>query len=189
MKTHRRQPSSPRFSAAVLTRAKKIKLIAMDIDGVLNTGDILVRESGEEVKSWNVRDRIAFYFAGRSSVRLRFAWITGRGSRQVQQRAAEIPVDALYEHCMDKKSALLDIMKKFSLSEQEIAYIGDDLIDLPVLKRVGLSVCPRDAANELKPHVDFISTVPGGKGVLREVVELVLTAYGEWDAIIRHYLN
>lgn len=178
-----------KYSVSVLRKARKIRLIAMDIDGVLTNGDIIVRESGEEVKIWNVRDRIAFYFADKISSGLKFAWITGRGSRQVEQRAAEIKIDALYQNCMRKKDALHDLMKKYSLSSKEIAFIGDDLIDIPVLKMVGLSMCPHDAAGEVCGRVDIISAFSGGKGVLREMVEIVLKSKGMWIRLVKEYIE
>lgn len=178
-----------KYSKEILKKAKKIKLIAMDVDGVLTNGDIVVRESGEEVKTWNVRDRIAFYFARKSTDKLKFAWITGRASRQVEQQASEIKIDALYQNCMDKLEAVKNLTSTFSVSFSEIAFIGDDLIDLPVLRRVGLSMCPGDAAPEVKEHVDIVSLYPGGKGVLREAVEIVLQAGGLWKKVVAGYLK
>ncbi|MFH1379004.1 MAG: HAD hydrolase family protein [bacterium] len=175
------------YKPEILKKAKKIKLIAMDIDGVLTNGDIIVRESGEEVKIWNVRDRIAFHFAEKSKSHLKFVWITGRGSRQVEQRAAEIKIDSLYQYCMNKKEALCDLMNKYSLSSEKIAFIGDDLIDIPVLNLVGLSMCPADAAIEVLRNVDIISRYNGGKGVLREMVEIILKSKGLWEKLVNEY--
>jgi len=177
------------YDPLIFEKAGKIKLIAMDVDGVLTNGDIIIRESGEEVKTWNVKDRIGFYFARLCGNGLKFAWITGRASRQVEQQAESIKIDALYQNCMDKKQALQNLMERFSLSADEIAFIGDDLIDLPVLCRVGLSICPHDASFELKEYVDVVSAYAGGKGVFREAVELVLRATGVWEQIIAEYVK
>lgn len=178
-----------KYNTALLRKAKKIKLIAMDIDGVLTTGSIIVLESGEEVKAWNVRDRIAFYYARQVKSGLLFAWISGRGSHQLEMRAQEIGIDALYQNCMKKSKALHEIARKYSLSLDEIAYIGDDLIDLPVLVKAGLSVCPRDAVPEVQDRVDLVSAYIGGKGVLREAVEIVLKAQGMWKKLVHEYTS
>lgn len=173
----------------ILEKAKKIKLIGMDIDGVLTGGEIVVLNSGEEVKFWNAKDRFGFALARKSGGGLKFVWITGRESKEVENQAKEIGVDRIYQNCYDKLSAYREIVKNFSLHPAEIAYIGDDLMDLPILKRVGLSVCPNDAPEELKKIVDHISFYPGGKGVFRETIEIILKAKGLWRKTINEYLR
>ena len=157
----------------------------MDVDGVLTAGDIIVLESGEEVKLWNVKDRLAF-FVGRAQG-LTFVWITARDSKQVKARAKDVKVDALYAACRDKKSALADLCRRFTVSPREVAYIGDDLIDLPVLRRVGLAACPSDAPADVKRAVHYVSPLPGGRGVLRDVVERILKAQGKWSRVLASY--
>lgn len=160
-------------------------MVAMDVDGVLTAGDIIVLDSGEEVKLWNVKDRLAF-FVGRAQG-LRFVWITARDSKQVKARAKDVKVDALYAACRDKKSALVDLCRRFKVSPREVAYIGDDLIDLPVLRRVGLAACPSDAPADVKRAVRYVSSMPGGRGVLRSVVERILKAQGKWSRVLASY--
>lgn len=157
----------------------------MDVDGVLTAGDIIVLESGEEVKLWNVKDRLAF-FVGRAQG-LKFVWITARDSKQVKARAKDVQVDALYAGCRDKKSALADLCRRFKVSPREVAYLGDDLIDLPVLRRVGLAVCPSDAQADVKRAVHYVSPLPGGRGVLRDVVDRILKAQGKWSRVLASY--
>lgn len=161
----------------------------MDIDGVLTRGEIVVLNSGEEIKFWNVKDRFGFALTQKSGSGLKFVWITGRESKEVERQAKEITIDALYQNCKDKLFAFKDVLKKFSVKQDEVAYIGDDLMDLPVLKRVGFSVCPNNAPEELKKIVDYVSPLPGGCGVLREVVEIILKSKGLWHKTVREYLR
>jgi 3-deoxy-D-manno-octulosonate 8-phosphate phosphatase (KDO 8-P phosphatase) len=169
--------------------AKKIKLIGMDIDGVLTGGEIIVLDSNEEIKIWNVKDRFGFHLMHRSGANIPFAWITGRESKQVSDRAKEIGIQALYQNCMSKQKAMQEILSRFNLKPEEAAFLGDDLVDVPVLRFVGLSVCPADAPEEVKKEVDYISPYPGGKGVLREVVELVLKSQGFWEKATEGYIE
>lgn len=166
-------------------RLKKIKLIGMDVDGVLTAGEIILFDNGEEIKMWNVWDRMGFTLGRKGG--LRYAWITGRESSQVAARAREIKIDALYQRCMEKYEAFSKVMQRFGLSTDECAFIGDDIVDLPVLRRVGFSVCPRDARPELKDAVDHVAKAEGGRGVLREVVEMVLKAQGKWELVLKQY--
>ncbi len=171
----------------ILDKAKKIKLIAMDIDGVLTPGDIVIMESGEEVKSWSAKDRFGI-FATRNAGGIKFAWISGRKSGQVEERAKELKIDAVYLGSLGKLPAFNDILKRFKLTGSEIAYIGDDIVDVPLLKRAGLSVCPDDAVDDVKKVVDYITRAKGGQGVLREVIEIVFKAQGRWKKAVAKYL-
>ena len=117
-------------------KAKKIKLIAMDVDGVLTPGDIVIMESGEEVKSWNAKDRLGIFLT-RNAGGMKFAWVSGRKSRQVEERAEELNIDAVYLGTLSKMPAFNDMHERCKLKGDEIAYIGDDLVDLPLLKRAG----------------------------------------------------
>jgi 3-deoxy-D-manno-octulosonate 8-phosphate phosphatase (KDO 8-P phosphatase) len=169
-------------------KAKNIKMIGMDIDGVLTPGDIVIMESGEEIKSWNVKDRLGFSLARRAG-NLKFAWISGRGCKQVEDRAKELKIEAVRLKRMDKNEAFLEILKEFKLKPENFAYIGDDLIDIPVLKRAGLSFCPKDAPEEVKQTVDYVTRAEGGQGVLREVVEIILKLQEKWEEVTREYFS
>src|ERR1051326_4151760 len=111
----------------IYRRAQKIRLLAMDVDGVLTDGSIIVLDSGEEVKYWNVRDRIGFFMMRRASRKFHTAWITGRKSLQVETRAKEIGLDALYQNCEDKGAAFLETAQKLGVKPEESLFIGDDL--------------------------------------------------------------
>ena len=173
-----------KYTKQLLNLASKIKLIATDIDGVLTAGEIIVLESGEEVKIWNVKDRQGLHTLKQNMPNIKIAWITGRKSKQVEIRAKEQKIDYLVQECKDKVKSILDIANKLSIGLSEIAYIGDDIIDLPVLKKAGLSVCPKDAVIEAKKVSKYISQYDGGKGVFREVCEILLKANNKWDEII-----
>lgn len=176
-------------TAALAAKARKIKLIAMDVDGVLTGGEMIVLDSGEEVKVWSVKDRLGFHLVHRSGAGIKFAWISGRGGSHVVRCAQEVGVEYLYQNCMRKMDAMKEIMAKAGVSAEEILYIGDDLIDIPVLKAAGIGVCPADSPEEIKKAADYTSPLPGGKGVLREVAELVLKSKGLWEKATRHYIE
>lgn len=173
-----------KYTKQLLNTASKIKLIATDIDGVLTAGEVIVLESGEEVKMWYVRDRQGLHTLKQNLPNIKAAWITGRKSKQVEIRAKEQKIDYLIQECKDKMKAILDIANKLSIGLSEIAYIGDDIIDLSVLRKVGLSVCPKDAVIEVKKVSKYISQYDGGKGVFREVCEILLKANNKWDEIV-----
>ena len=173
-----------KYTKQLLNTASKIKLIATDIDGVLTACEVIVLESGEEVKIWYVRDRQGLHTLKQNLPNVKIAWITGRKSKQVEIRAKEQKIDFLIQECKDKMKAIIDIANKMCIGLSEIAYIGDDIIDLSVLRKVGLSVCPKDAVVEAKKISKYISQYDGGKGVFREVCEILLKANNKWDEII-----
>jgi len=170
-------------------RAKKIKLIATDIDGVLTDGKIVILNSGEEVKSWDVADRFAFTIMRNFAPDLKIAWITGRKSQQVEDRAREVGVHYLYQKCMDKLAAIKEIVSKEEIDMEEVAFIGDDLLDMPVLLRCGFSACPANAVKEVKGAVDYVTDAASGRGVFREVVEVILKAHGIWKKVLDKYCS
>jgi 3-deoxy-D-manno-octulosonate 8-phosphate phosphatase (KDO 8-P phosphatase) len=180
-----------RIPKGIIDKAKKVKLIAMDVDGVLTGGEIIFYESGsrlKETKIWSVRDRMGFSLLRSAKADLRLAWITGRYCKHVADQAKELKIESFTQDCMDKGTAMKGIMKKFSLKPEQVLYIGDDLVDVPVLKMVGLGVAPNDAIAEVLNVADYITSVPGGKGVFREVVELALKAQGFWSIATAKYL-
>jgi 3-deoxy-D-manno-octulosonate 8-phosphate phosphatase (KDO 8-P phosphatase) len=159
----------------------------MDVDGVLTDGGILILESGEEVKVWNVRDRIGFFMLRRFGDRFPVAWITGRKSRQVAARAREIGVAALHQRCEDKGRALEETMGRLGLTSEETLYVGDDLVDLPALRRAGLAVCPADAHPAVRRACGWITRAVGGRGAVREVIDGVLDAQGLLDGVVEGF--
>jgi len=176
-----------KIGKSLTTKAKKIRLIATDIDGVLTDGKIIILNSGEEVKSWDVCDRFAFTIMKNFAPDLKIAWITGRKSQQVEDRAREVGVHYLYQRCMDKLAAVKEILSKENIGIKEVAFVGDDLLDLPILLRCGFSACPRNAVKEVRDEVDYVACAESGRGVFREVVEVILKSQGIWKNVLKKY--
>ena len=166
-------------------KAKKIKVFAMDVDGVLTDGRLVFLESGEELKSWNVKDRIAFYIIRRLGYPV--CWISGRNAPAVRRVAEDMDIEGIYLGIKDKLKVWEQVKKQFGAREDEILYIGDDLVDASLLKRAGFTVCPADGAPEIKELCDITSSFDGGRGVFRETAEMVLKAQGRWGEVLEHY--
>ncbi len=169
----------------LLKRAKQIRLLAMDVDGVLTGGEVVVLESGEEIKFWNAKDRLGLAIARDHVKDLSFSWITGRSSTSVSRAAEDLGVKHVVQGCSDKLKALQEITGKLDLKFSQVAFIGDDLIDLPVIQAVGLSCCPADGVQEVQKRVHYVSPFPGGRGVVRDVLEFILKAQNKWDLLVR----
>ena len=179
----------PLSARALALRAKKVRLLAMDVDGVLTAGEIIILESGEEVKLWNAKDRLGLAVARDQKMPLTFAWITGRASNAVSLAAADLGVRHVVQKCHDKKQALARILAAEGLSFEQAGYIGDDLIDLGVLNAVGFAACPSDAMRDVRANVHYVSPFAGGRGVVRDVLEVILRAQNQWHRIIDSYLR
>ncbi|NOY53850.1 MAG: dUTP diphosphatase [Deltaproteobacteria bacterium] len=167
-------------------KAKKIGWIFLDVDGVLTDGRITYDSRGDELKTFYARDGHGIKLAQR--VGIRFALITGRESRIVNRRAAELGIREVHQGSLRKLDAYHEITGRLKLSDEEISYVGDDLIDLPVMRRVGLSAAVADADPETRDQADLILTQPGGRGAVREFIELILKARNKWvEATKRYY--
>jgi 3-deoxy-D-manno-octulosonate 8-phosphate phosphatase (KDO 8-P phosphatase) len=162
-------------------RARRIKLIVMDVDGTLTDGTLFVLPDGEEVKSYHVRDGLGILLAHLAGFKT--AIITGKTSRALEKRAANLRIDDLYQGILDKKPVLEAILAKHGLAAEEAAYIGDDLGDLPVVKMVGLAGAVADAHPEVKKNCHFICGHAGGRGAVREFIEFILDAQGKWGEV------
>jgi len=163
------------------TRALRIKMIIMDVDGTLTDGTLFVLPDGEEVKSYNVRDGLGILLA--HLVGFKTAIITGKTSRALEKRAEKLRIDELHQGILDKKPVLDIILAKHGLAADEAAYIGDDLGDLAVIKSVGLAGAVADAHPEIKKYCHFISGQAGGRGAVREFIEFILGAQGKWGEV------
>ena len=155
-------------------RAQKIKMIIMDVDGTLTDGSLIILPDGEELKSYNVKDGTGILLAHLAG--LKTAIITGKRSRSLEKRAEKLQISEIHQGILDKKKVLQEIKAKNNLREEQIAYIGDDLGDLEVIKDVGLAAAVADAHLEIKKHSHFICSKPGGKGAVREFIEFILGA-------------
>ena len=164
---------------AFAERCRAIELILTDVDGVMTDGTLLLFPDGTEAKSFHVRDGLAVVLAHAAG--LRTGLISGRSSESVTRRAAELGMAVVRQGVKDKGAALREVLAEQGLTARQVAYIGDDIVDLPVLAEVALSAAPADAAFEVKAQVFMIMEARGGRGCLREFVEAILRARGDWE--------
>lgn len=171
--------------AGALESAQKIKLIIFDVDGVLTDGGIYTGPDGELFKPFNCRDGLGITLAHRAG--LKTAIITGRRSRQVAYRAEELHISETYQGNSDKRAAYSDLKERLGLADEEIGYIGDDLIDLPIMLQVGLPMAVADAVAEVRAESKLVASKTGGHGAARELIEFILKVQGKWDDIVKTY--
>ncbi len=167
--------------------ARGIRLLILDVDGVLTDGSIVLDNEGNELKSFHVRDGHGIKLLIRHGVEV--AIITGRVSRVVQRRAQELGIKEVYQKCYDKVVAYEKIKETLSVKDNEIAYMGDDIVDIPVMKRVGLPVAVADAHEDAKRYATFVTKNRGGRGAVRELAEVILKAKGHWEDILSGYAD
>ncbi|MGB5218797.1 MAG: 3-deoxy-manno-octulosonate-8-phosphatase KdsC [Smithella sp.] len=169
----------------ILEKLKKIKLLIMDVDGVMTDGRIIMDDAGHELKNFNVRDGHGIKLLQRYGIRV--AILTGRQSKVVAHRARDLEIKDVYQKVFNKKEVFEKILKKYKLSPDEAAFIGDDIVDIPVLKRVGFSVAVADADDMVKKSVHYVAKNRGGHGAVREVCEMILQAQGKWVEVAARY--
>jgi 3-deoxy-D-manno-octulosonate 8-phosphate phosphatase (KDO 8-P phosphatase) len=162
-----------------------VKMVIVDVDGVLTDGRIILDANGIESKAFSVQDGTAITYLHRAGIKT--AIISGRESKVVELRAKELCIEDVYLGIHNKLEAYEKILKKHKIKDSEICYIGDDLIDLPILRKVGFSVAVPNAPSEVKENVSYVTNAPGGYGAIREVTENILKSQGKWDAIISRY--
>lgn len=171
---------------SLVEAAGKIRLLVLDVDGVLTDGRITYTSTGDESKSFNVRDGHAVKMALRAG--LGVAIITGRQSDIVKRRADELGIQLVFQGALDKMKALKEILEETHLDTAQIAYMGDDVVDLPLLMNVGLACAPADAAQEVLEKAHMVTGARGGEGAVRELILFVLKAQGLWDGLMIRYL-
>ncbi|GAB6082177.1 HAD hydrolase family protein [Desulfuromonas carbonis] len=166
-------------------RCRAIRLLLLDVDGVLTDGRIVYDDHGVETKAFDVKDGHGLKLLQRAGVRIGI--ITGRQSRLVEVRAAELGIDILHQGIKDKLEPYRAILAELGLTDAEVAYVGDDVVDLPILRRVGFAATVADAAEDVKPHVHYVCRRPGGRGAVREICDLLLKESGAWTAVTARY--
>lgn len=166
-------------------KAKLVRLLILDVDGVMTDGRIIYTDGGEEVKAFDVKDGHSIKLLMRGGVEV--ALLTGRESRVVVHRANNLGVKMVYQGAKDKLPVFERILTEKGFKDEEVCYLGDDLVDMPVMKRVGLSVSVADGHEDLKACVDYVTKSPGGRGAVREVCELILKAQGKWGPLTEKY--
>lgn len=165
----------------IVEKAKRVRMIIMDVDGVLTSGQIVYGGGGLELLAFDVKDGFGIVAAHRGG--LLTALVTGRTSEAVARRAKELGITEIRQGCLDKLKAYEEVLAQYSLPDEAVAYIGDDLPDLPILARVGLKVAVANASEEVKVKADYVTVEEGGRGAVREAIELILRAQGLWDKI------
>jgi 3-deoxy-D-manno-octulosonate 8-phosphate phosphatase (KDO 8-P phosphatase) len=163
-------------------RCQPIELLVADVDGVLTDGVIALDDQGGETKHFHVRDGMAYSLWHRAGKQA--AILSGRQARAVDRRAAELKIAHVLQGHEQKSAPLRTLIEGLGLSPRQVCFVGDDLADLPALQAVGLAACPADAAAEVKNAAHLVTHAPGGKGALREVVEVILKSQGRWNELV-----
>jgi YrbI family 3-deoxy-D-manno-octulosonate 8-phosphate phosphatase len=171
----------------VAQRCQAIELLLCDVDGVLTDGRVILDNQGIETKQFHIRDGLGIRLWQRSGGK--FGLITGRSSNVVKLRAVELDVHIVRQGADDKLAVAQSVLAELKLKPEQVAYIGDDLPDLPVVRSVGLGVAVADACAELKQVAHHVTTAAGGFGAVRETVELILKSQRRWDDVIAGYLK
>jgi len=169
------------------SKCQVIELLLADVDGVLTDGSIIYNNQGIETKRFHVRDGVGIKLWQKSGNR--FGIVTQRSSHAVRVRAGELGVDLVRQGAAEKTAAVSAIVEELGLGLERVAYIGDDLPDLPVIRMVGLGVAVADAAEEVRAEADYVTSLGGGRGAVREAVEMILKSQRRWEDVVRSYLT
>ena len=173
------------MNTELLQRVQAIRLFVMDVDGVLTAGGISYTASGDELKTFNIRDGLGIKLLQRAGIET--AIITGRTSTIVERRAAEIGITHVFQGHEDKRAAFDALLNDTGLTADVVAYIGDDLPDLPLIRKAGLGLTVADGDPRACAAAHWISSRPGGQGAVREAAEMILAAQGKLDSLLGHY--
>ena len=177
----------PASDNEIQRRAAEIRMILLDVDGVLTDGKIYLGNNNEEFRAFFVRDGLAIRMG--QSAGLRFGILSGRDSPLVERRARELGIEHVHQGIQDKGELLNRIAAETGLKTEQICFVGDDLIDVPALRLAGLAACPADGCEETRQFAHYICNNKGGHGAVREVVDLVLRASGRWDKAMQRFLE
>lgn len=169
----------------LIEKARKIKLLLLDVDGVLTDGRIIYDSSGRDMKFFDVHDGLGVYCLKKAGIKT--ILITAKGSGAIKPRARDMQVEAVFENISPKTDVLEKILKKYKVSAEEACFVGDDLVDLCLLKRVGLPIAVFNATPEIKQAASYVTLKHGGRGAVREVAELILKAQDKWGEILGLY--
>lgn len=176
---------SSTIDEAVLNIAKKVKLLLLDVDGVLTDGRIIYDSKGRDSKFFDVHDGLGVYMLKKAGIPT--ILITAKSSRAIRPRARDMRVEAVFSDIFPKSSILDKILKKYKVEASEVCFVGDDLVDLCLMKNVGFPAAVSNAALEVKQVARYITLKQGGRGAVREVAELILKAQGRWQELIGFY--
>lgn len=180
-----RPASSDPQTEALRRKVQAVRLLLLDVDGVLTDGGIVIDEQGREVTRFDVQDGHGIKLLQQAGIRV--GLLTGRASQAVVVRAERLSIELVYQNVADKRQGYTQVKADTGLTDQEIAYVGDDMQDLPVLRRVAFAVAVRNAWDGLKARADYVTVREGGRGAVREVAELLLRLTGKWDGLQAEY--
>ena len=166
-------------------KASRIKLLLFDVDGVLTDGTVIVHSDGTESKTFGIRDGIGMVWAQRAG--LKVGLLSARMSATTPHRAAQLGITIIQQGVANKLEGYERIITDLAIGDEAVAYMGDDIVDLGVLARVGFAAAPADAVREVKKQVDWVSVHPGGRGAVRELIELILRAQQRWATVVGGY--
>jgi 3-deoxy-D-manno-octulosonate 8-phosphate phosphatase (KDO 8-P phosphatase) len=169
----------------IAVRIRPLRLLILDVDGVLTDGRIIIDDAGLETKNFDVRDGHGIKMLLRSGIAV--VLLSGRNSTVVVHRARELGIEEVHQGVWRKVERLEEILRHRALSASAVAYAGDDIVDIPVLKRVGFAVAVADACEEVKAMADYITLRRGGRGAVRELCELILKVQGKWEELTERY--
>ncbi len=172
--------------AAVTARAAGVRLVLFDVDGVLTDGRLFMDNDGQEYKAFNSRDGHGLKMLAHTGIEIGI--ITGRTSRVVEHRTRELGIRHVHQGCADKLSVYLELTRQLGFEPAQTAFVGDDVVDLPILLRAGFAVAVHDAHPLVKQHAHWVTPSAGGRGAARELCELIMVAQGSWDRAMRQYL-
>jgi len=173
------------MSRTCLDRARRIRLILLDVDGVLTDGKILVHADGSESKQFDIKDGTGIVLAQKAGIRV--GLLSARQSASTTERAAQLRITLVRQGALDKLGEYEEVRTELGLEDDQIAFMGDDLLDLPVLARVGLGAAPADAVAEVREVAHWVSRQRGGDGAVRELTEMVLKAQDRWDVLVAEW--
>lgn len=176
----------PAFAPEILARAKPIRLVIFDVDGVLTDGKLFFDEAGREYKSFHARDGHGIKMLRTTGVES--AVISGRHAATVARRMENLGIELVFQGIEDKLGVFRSICRERTLAPEQVAYVGDDLLDLPVMRQVGLSIAVADANAEILPYAHWTTRWPGGAGAAREVCDLIMAAQGTLAGVVARYL-
>lgn len=165
-----------------MEKAKDIKLVILDVDGVMTDGRIVIDDNGVETRNFDIKDGMGVVVLMMSGVEV--AIITSKKSGAVRHRAEELKIKRFYEGIRKKTEPYEEMLKEMGITDAQVAYVGDDLVDLSMMKRVGLPIAVGDAVEDVKQHAAYVTNARGGYGAVREVAEMILKAQDKWDKIL-----
>lgn len=174
-------------SAEIIEKAKRIKVFIVDIDGVMTDGRIIYSGYGDELRFFDVQDGLGITLLNKAGIKT--VIVTAGKSKIVKHRARDLKVTCTYHGFMDKIDAFNHLLKRFKVTPEEVCFIGDDIIDIPILKRVGFAVAVSNAVDAAKKNAHHITANKGGRGAVREICDLILKSQGKWDSVTSKYFQ